>query len=77
MNVTVHIPLSKEAVSILRPIRKKGAVFPTLSPYILNHKVPLLIEAAGILLNKEHSYFRIAMYPLSSIISAPLFVKRN
>ena len=44
----VRIPLSKEAVSILRPIRKKGAVFPTLSPYILNHKVPLLIEAAGI-----------------------------
>ena len=44
----VRIPLSKEAVSILRPIRKKGTIFPTLSPYILNHKVPLLIEAAGI-----------------------------
>ena len=45
---SVRIPLSKEAVSILRPIRKKGAIFPTLSPYILNHKVPQLIEAAGI-----------------------------
>ena len=44
----VRIPLSKEAVSILRPIRKKGAIFPTLSPYILNHKVPQLMEAAGI-----------------------------
>lgn len=44
----VRIPLSKEAVSILRPIRKKGATFPTLSPYILNRKVPLLIEAASI-----------------------------
>ena len=32
----------------MRPIRKKGAIFPTLSPYILNHKVPLLIDAAGI-----------------------------
>ena len=44
----VRIPLSKEAVSILRPIRRKGAIFPTLSPYILNRKVPLLIETAGI-----------------------------
>ena len=44
----VRIHISKEAVPILRPIRKMGAIFPTLSPYILNHKDQPLLEAADI-----------------------------
>ena len=44
----VRIPLSKEAIAILKPIKKKGPVFPTLSPFILNHMVPQLIKQAGI-----------------------------
>ena len=44
----VSLPLSQEAVTALGTIKKRGAIFPTLSTPILNHKVPLLIEAAGI-----------------------------
>lgn len=44
----VSLPLSQEAVAVLGTIKKKGAIFPTLSTPILNHKVPQLIAAAGI-----------------------------
>ena len=32
----------------VQSVRKKGAIFPTLSPYILNLKALLLMEATGI-----------------------------
>ncbi len=57
-------------------IKNRGAIFPTLSPYVLNHKVPQLISAAGIGKHITFHCFRhtLAMRLLDKGVDIPTIV---